>query len=65
VKSIHISAEHCVVTLEGPGTKARVGDALDFIVGYGDATVFLHDKLYGVRGGTVEAVWTIQGRDKI
>jgi D-serine deaminase-like pyridoxal phosphate-dependent protein len=65
VKSIHISAEHCVVTLEGSDSKARVGDALDFIVGYGDATVFLHDRLYGVRGGTLEVAWEIQGRDKI
>jgi D-serine deaminase-like pyridoxal phosphate-dependent protein len=65
VASIHISAEHCVVTLEGPDCEVKAGDALDFIVGYGDATVFLHDTLYGVRSGTVEAAWRIQGRDRI
>ena len=40
-------------------------DILDFIVGYGDTTVFLHDKLYGVRDGRVEVVWDIQGRGKL
>jgi D-serine deaminase-like pyridoxal phosphate-dependent protein len=65
VKSIHMSAEHGVVTLEAPNRAVRAGDALDFIVGYGDATIFLHDRLYGVCGGTVEAVWMIQGRGKM
>jgi D-serine deaminase-like pyridoxal phosphate-dependent protein len=65
VKSIHMSAEHGVVALEVPDSEVKAGDALDFIVGYGDATIFLHDRLYGVRGGTVEAVWMIQGRDKM
>jgi D-serine deaminase-like pyridoxal phosphate-dependent protein len=65
VKSVHMSAEHGVVTLEAPNAAVRVGDALDFIVGYGDATVFLHRTLYGARAGIVEAVWTIQGRDKL
>jgi hypothetical protein len=42
-----------------------VGDALDFILGYGDATLFLHDQLYGIRNGRVEVVWAIQGRGKL
>jgi D-serine deaminase-like pyridoxal phosphate-dependent protein len=65
MKSIQMSAEHGVVTLEAPDSELRAGDALDFIVGYGDATMFLHDRLYGVRGGIVEAVWRIQGRGKM
>jgi len=39
--------------------------AFDFIVGYGDSTVFLHDILYGVRDGIVEAAWPILGRGKL
>jgi hypothetical protein len=42
-----------------------VGDTLDFIVGYGDETVCLHDRLYGIRDGVVEAVWDIEGRGRI
>ena len=38
---------------------------LDFLVGYGDATVFLHDNLYGIRDGVVDAVWPILGRGKL
>jgi D-serine deaminase-like pyridoxal phosphate-dependent protein len=65
VKEMRTSAEHGVVTLETPAPTVQVGDAFDFIVGYGDSTVFLHDNLYGVRDGVVEVVWDIQGRGKI
>jgi D-serine deaminase-like pyridoxal phosphate-dependent protein len=65
VKAIRMSAEHGTVTLAAPDSTAKVGDAFDFIVGYGDLTVFLHDKLYGIRDGTVEVVWPIQGRGRI
>ena len=65
VKAIRMSAEHGTVTLAAPDSTAKVGDAFDFIVGYGDATVCLHDNLYGVRDGTAEVVWPIEGRGKI
>jgi hypothetical protein len=60
-----MSAEHGTVTLEQPNTTIRVGDAFDFVVGYGDFTVFLHDRLYGIRDGVVEVVWDIVGRGKV
>ena len=65
VKTIAMSAEHGTMTLETPDLSVKVGDAFDFIVGYGDSTVFLHDRLYGIRDGVVEVVWTIQGGGKI
>ena len=65
VKTVKMSAEHGNVTLEAPDLSVKVGDTLDFIVGYSDATVFLHDKMYGIRDGVVEVVWDIQGRGKI
>ena len=65
IKSIAMSAEHGIVTLEEPNDTVQVGDAFDFIVGYGDVTLFLHDKLYGIRDGVVEVVWDIQGRGKL
>jgi D-serine deaminase-like pyridoxal phosphate-dependent protein len=65
VKSIRMSAEHGVVTLENPDVAVQIGDAVDFIVGYTDMTLFLHDYLYGVRNGIVETVWPILGRGKI
>ncbi len=65
VVSIKMSAEHATVTLATPNHQIQVGDAYDFIVSYGDYTVCLHDNLYGVRQGRVEAVWPIEGRGKL
>jgi D-serine deaminase-like pyridoxal phosphate-dependent protein len=65
IKTIEMSAEHGNVTLETPDTTVKVGDAFDCIVGYTDATLFLHDNLYGIRDGIVEVVWPIQGRGKL
>ena len=59
------SAEHGKVELEQPDARIKPGDAYDFVVSYGDATVFLHDQLLGIREGRVEAVWDIQGRGKL
>lgn len=65
VKSIRMSAEHGTVTLEKPNTTVQVGDVFDFVVSYGDYTVFLHDHLYGIRDGVVEVAWPIEGRGKL
>ena len=65
VVNISPSAEHGVITLSAPNTSVQVGDLLDFLVGYGDATVFLHDAMYGVRKGIVETVWPVSGRGKL
>ena len=59
VKSHLGSAEHGVIALHQANHSIKVGDLLDFMVGYTDATLFLHDKLYGIRNGLVETVWDI------
>jgi D-serine deaminase-like pyridoxal phosphate-dependent protein len=65
VAAVVHSAEHCILTLTQPNTQLHIGDGVDFVVGYGDATVFLHDVLYGVRDGVVEAAWPVLGRGKL
>jgi D-serine deaminase-like pyridoxal phosphate-dependent protein len=65
VKSIKMSAEHGTVTLEKPNPTVKVGDAFDFMPGYTDMTLFLHDQLYGIRDDVVEVVWPIAGRGKL
>jgi D-serine deaminase-like pyridoxal phosphate-dependent protein len=65
VKSLLLSAEHGIITLSEANHHLKAGDKIDIMVGYGDATVFLHDTLYAVRNGVVEAVWTIQARGKL
>jgi D-serine deaminase-like pyridoxal phosphate-dependent protein len=61
---LQFSAEHTRLTLSEP-TSLQVGDKVEFVVGYSDTTVFLHDVLYGARGGIVEVVWPIVGRGKL
>lgn len=59
------SAEHGILTLSRPNHRIQVGHKLDFLVGYGDATVFLHDRLYGMRSGRVEVIWEIAARGRL
>ena len=59
VKSHVSSAEHGIITLEQPDERVKVGDMLDFVVGYTDSTIILHRKLYGLRRGRVELVWDL------
>lgn len=65
VKAIALSAEHGIITLDAPNSQVKMGDTIDFVVGYGDATVFLHDMMYGVRNDVVETAWIVQGRGKL
>ena len=65
VRSLRLSAEHVTIELEAPAEAPRVGEHLEFVVGYSDTTVHLHETLYGVRGGRIEAVWPILGRGKL
>jgi D-serine deaminase-like pyridoxal phosphate-dependent protein len=60
-----LDAEHGYLEIENEKVQLKRNDLVDFIVGYGDSTVFLHDFLIGVRKGKVEAIWEIQGRGKI
>lgn len=65
VVNMVMSAEHGIITLEQPNDVIAVGDRYDFVVGYGDSTVFLHDNLYALRNDVVEAVWPISARGKL
>lgn len=59
------SAEHAVLKLDPNVAKVKVGEKLNFIPGYGDLTMFLHNQLYGIRNKKVEVIWDIQGRGKL
>jgi D-serine deaminase-like pyridoxal phosphate-dependent protein len=62
VAVVKLSAEHATVEMAAPNPQPAVGDRVEFVAGYSDATVFLHDHLYAIRRGLVEAVWPILGR---
>jgi D-serine deaminase-like pyridoxal phosphate-dependent protein len=65
VRSLRLSAEHTTVELESASETPRVGDRIEFVVGYSDTTVHLHEEIIGVRHGRIEDVWRIAGRGKI
>ena len=60
-----LDAEHGIMELESPDVPLQVGDKIDFIIGYGDTTIYLHDQLFGLRNDRLETVWDIQARGKL
>jgi D-serine deaminase-like pyridoxal phosphate-dependent protein len=65
VELVKFSAEHGKIELRDPNDRPRVGEKVEWVVGYGDTTVFLHDEMIGVRKEQVECVWPILGRGKL
>ena len=60
-----MSVEHGNLEVSKSKDKFRVGEKLTIIPATTERLVNLHDELYGVRNGKVEAVWRIAGRGKI
>jgi D-serine deaminase-like pyridoxal phosphate-dependent protein len=58
-----LSAEHGTLTVEGG--PLEIGDKIEVIPGYSDMTVFLHERIHGIRNGRVEVVWDVLGRGKL
>ena len=65
VETMKLSAEHATIELQQPSETPRVGERIQFIVGYCDTTVHLHDEIVGLRNGLIECVWQVAGRGKI
>ena len=64
-KPVALSAEHTTVILDEPNATPAVGDKVQFVVGYSDTTVHLHERIHAIRGGRVEASWAVQARGRI
>ncbi len=62
---VRLSAEHGKIEMQNPSGKPKIGDKLEWIVGYGDTTVCLHDEMVGIRSGKVEVVWPVLARGKV
>jgi D-serine deaminase-like pyridoxal phosphate-dependent protein len=65
IEAVSLSAEHGKVELSAPNTSLKVGDKLEWVCGYSDTTVHLHEEMYATRDGRVEQVWPILGRGKL
>jgi len=65
IERVALSAEHGRLILKEPMEAPRIGDILEWTVGYSDSTVFLHDTLHGLRDGILHSTWQIAGRGKL
>ena len=60
-----LSEEHGRLhTVDGP-CHLEVGEVIEFIPGHGCTTMNLHDNIYAVRDGRLEAIWPIAARGKV
>jgi D-serine deaminase-like pyridoxal phosphate-dependent protein len=55
-----LNAEHGIIDILDPALPVNLGEQVEIRVHYGDATVNLHQRMYGVRGDSVEEVFCIQ-----
>ncbi|MGH8223717.1 MAG: DSD1 family PLP-dependent enzyme, partial [Woeseiaceae bacterium] len=62
VVSVTLSAEHATINLGSPSVSPKVHDKVEFVVGYCDATLFLHDQLHVTKQGRVVGRWSIPHR---
>jgi D-serine deaminase-like pyridoxal phosphate-dependent protein len=61
LKTRRLTAEHGIIDLADPAAPVKVGDRIEMWVHYSDATVSLHDRIYGMRGACVEQVLRVEG----
>lgn len=59
------SEEHGWIDTSESAKDFAVGDRIEFIIPHVCTTINLHDTLIGLRAGTVEEVWDVQGRGKV
>ena len=60
-----MSVEHGHVDVSECSHRFRVGERLSVIPQHQGMTTNLHDRVYAVRNGVVEAIWDVAGRGKI
>lgn len=65
VSAMKLSAEHTKIELQQPSPTPKIGDQIEFIVGYSDTTVHLHEEIVGVRAGRIESIWQVAARGRI
>ncbi len=58
LKALH--AEHAPIEIVESGVTVGVGDKIEISVHYHDGTIQLHSRMFGIRDGQVEQVFTIE-----
>jgi len=62
VRITHLGADQTRLELGPDAANLRIGDKVEIIPGSSRLTTVLHDRIYALRGGVVEAIWPIAGR---
>ena len=65
VETLTFSAEHGRIELREASVLPRVGERIEFVAGYSDTTVMVHDEIFGIRDGRIETVWPLWGRGRL
>src|SRR5580658_4525987 len=60
-----MNEEHGFIDLTEAGREFRIGERVHVIPNHVCVAVNLHEKVYGVRGETVEHVWSVEARGKL
>ena len=56
-----LNAEHAIIDIQEVSLPIALGDQIEIWAHYSDATVNLHDRMYGIRDGAVEEIFRIEG----
>jgi D-serine deaminase-like pyridoxal phosphate-dependent protein len=56
-----LNAEHGILDILNPSVAVEVGDTIEIWAHYSDATVKLHERMYGMRNGEVAEILRVQG----
>lgn len=65
IKEMAFSAEHGRISLDHGVETPRVGDRIEWEIGYHDQVVHLHENLYGIRDGIIETIWPVAARGRL
>jgi D-serine deaminase-like pyridoxal phosphate-dependent protein len=60
-----MNEEHGFIDITGAEVGFSAGDRVRVIPNHVCVAMNLHERVYGVRGDTVEEVWTVDGRGKL
>ncbi len=60
-----MNEEHGFIDLSESGEKLSIGDRVRVVPNHVCVAVNMHEKMYGIRGDTVEAVWEVAARGKL
>jgi D-serine deaminase-like pyridoxal phosphate-dependent protein len=56
-----LNAEHGIIDILDPDLSVEVGDQIEIWPHYSDATINLHERMYGIRDGRVEETLLLEG----